>query len=130
MTNPNKIESLEIKAAYSGDEFIGYRIQAGSDNCLVFADQEGWPGIRCGNFTPSFGKELSFKDASIVEGKLGDTLPKRCPQTQKQDCPICGEYLGWIDLNNPSRPPTDDEWQSAVTEMQSKHNKLIGKNRA
>jgi hypothetical protein len=46
-----------------------------------------------------------------------------CPQTERKDCPLCGKWLGWIDLQNPGRLPTAGEWRKAKTELQSTHEK-------
>ncbi len=56
-------------------------------------------------------------------------IQEKCPRTKKRDCPICGKWLGWIDLSNPSRNPTDREWQSSVQQMQAEHDKLVIKDK-
>lgn len=47
---------------------------------------------------------------------------QKCPNTDKKDCPICGPWLGWIDLANPGRSPTIREWNICCAEMQQRHN--------
>jgi hypothetical protein len=49
---------------------------------------------------------------------------KKCPNTEKKDCILCGPWLGWIDLKNPGRGPTYEQWSKCCAKMQEKHNAL------
>jgi len=52
-------------------------------------------------------------------------LPRqKCPRTNHADCPLCGKWLGWIDLRKPGRSPTPEEWRKCCSEMQQEHDKL------
>lgn len=48
--------------------------------------------------------------------------PSVCGHVHKRSCPVCGPYLGWLDLQNLGRVPTHEEWQKACSEWQERHN--------
>jgi hypothetical protein len=50
--------------------------------------------------------------------------PQVCPKTQKRNCPICGPWLGWVDLQYPTRQPTPSEWDQCCKDLQTRHNQL------
>jgi hypothetical protein len=56
-----------------------------------------------------------------------DLPQQKCPKTEKRDCPLCGRWLGWIDLNDPGRSPTPQEWAAVCAQMQAHHDKTRGR---
>lgn len=62
------------------------------------------------------------KDFNTQAGEL----PKICPNTRKEPCPVCGTYNGWRSLRKPSYdPPTAEEWAVASIAFQERHDKLL-----
>jgi len=72
----NKLIKIE-KATCEG-EFIGYRIKfpmTGNNglmySCLIFNDQDSFPGIRHGQeFIPTIGKEILYEEQKIVDADV------------------------------------------------------------
>jgi hypothetical protein len=53
---------IEIEEAREGEKLVGWRISVPGDVMLVWADQAGIPGFRCGrNFIPSLGNSITYR---------------------------------------------------------------------
>jgi len=50
-----------------------------------------------------------------------------CPKTEKKDCPVCGRWIGWLDLERPGRLPSYEEWVDCKKLMQQRHDDNVTK---